>query len=164
MFQTMADTGIPRDLSNVDVASLIPHRAPFLLLDRLGSYVPGTSLSAVKAVTDDEFWAAGHFPGSPVMPGVLVTEALAQTCAAFMALESDDEDASQDMYVLLRTNVRYPKPVLPGSQLTLSVTLEHASSSLYMFKVKATVGEAVCVRGELSVGLAAKDKIVTDET
>lgn len=152
-------SAVVEDVSHLDVTTLIPHRAPILLIDNLGDYVPGESLTAMKAVGDKEFWAAGHFPSFPVMPGVLVVEALAQTCAAYMALESRGDQSKPGMYVLLRTNVRYPKPVLPGTRLTLSVTLEQASEALHIFKVKATNGSQTCVRGEIAVGVAPAEKM-----
>ncbi|MDO6708145.1 3-hydroxyacyl-ACP dehydratase FabZ family protein [Photobacterium sp. 1_MG-2023] len=148
------------DVSDLDVKTLIPHREPFLLIDGLEDYQPGESLTAVKLVREDEFWVAGHFPEFPVMPGVLVVEALAQTCAAFMALGQAQKDARSDLYVLLKTNVRYPKPVLPGVRLQLTVQLDIASDALHVFKVKAFHGKTVCVRGELAVGIAPREKVI----
>lgn len=147
------------DVAKIPVASLIPHRDPILLIDSLLEYQQGRCLTATKWVGDSEFWAKGHFPDFAVMPGVLVVEALAQTCAAYMALESQGSNGSNGLYVLLKSNVRYPNPVLPGDRLILSVTLEHSSAAMSIFKVKAMIDDRCSVRGEITVGVAELNKI-----
>ncbi|QNA87320.1 beta-hydroxyacyl-ACP dehydratase [Massilia sp. Dwa41.01b] len=152
----------PVDVRRIDVKSLIPHREPFLLVDALGAYLPGESLDAVKAVSRAEPWFQGHFPDFPVMPGVLVTEALAQTCAMFMALEArraaspPDPD---DIYILLRTEVRNTRPVFPGTLLQLRVDVDERLGEFVHFKVLASQGGKSCVRGRLTVGKASKSKL-----
>ncbi|MFT6248654.1 MAG: 3-hydroxyacyl-[acyl-carrier-protein] dehydratase [Cognaticolwellia sp.] len=153
-------------LCNIDIKSLIPHREPFLLVDTLKEYTPNERLVAIKAVTRGEPWFQGHFPDFPVMPGVLITEALAQTCAAFMALEyqSETEAANEDtqaqLYILLRSDVRFPKAVRPGCLLELEVTISEETSAFTVFKVKATQDGKTCVRGNLTVAKSAKNKLV----
>lgn len=155
-------------VTNIDIKSLIPHREPFLLVDALKEYNPGERLVAVKAVSRGEPWFQGHFPDFPVMPGVLIIESLAQTCAAFMALEHQSEatitnkDAQKQtqMYILLRSDVRFPKAVRPGCVLELEVTILEVTSAFLVFKVKATRDGETCVRGSLTVAVSAKDKLV----
>lgn len=155
------DTALP-DVRRIDVKSLIPHREPFLLVDALDTYVPGASLDAVKAVSRAEPWFQGHFPDFPVMPGVLVTEALAQTCAMFMALEARQAQAPSDpdeIYILLRTEVRNTRPVFPGTLLQLRVDVDERLGEFVHFKVVASQGGKSCVRGRLTVGKASKSKL-----
>lgn len=148
-----------RDISHIEIKSLIPHREPFLLIDRLVSYTQGESLTALKSVTRSEPWFQGHFPDYPIMPGVLVTEALAQTCAAFSALElqaEDTEKAKDTLYILLRTDIRYPKAVKPGCTLQLQAMLTEKTSAFDTFKVRATSDDGVCVRGTITVATTTK--------
>lgn len=148
------------DVSRIDVKSLIPHREPFLLVDALTAYVSGESLEAVKAVSRAEPWFQGHFPDFPVLPGVLITEALAQTCAMFMRLEASDQQADpNDIYVLLRTEVRNTRPVFPGTLLQLQVSVDERLGDFIHFKVVASQGGKSCVRGKLTVGKASKQKL-----
>jgi len=141
------------DVTRVDVKSLIPHREPFLLVDALTDYKPGIGLQAVKAVSRAEPWFQGHFPDYPVLPGVLITEALAQTCAMFMNLEDRESEQSQDyIYVLLRTEMRHFNPVFPGSLLTLKVEKTDINAHFVYFKVSASRGEKTCARGTITVG------------
>jgi len=145
----------------IDIKDLIPHREPFLLVDCLGQYDKGERLQAVKAVSRGDPWFLGHFPDFPIMPGVLVTEALAQTCAAFMSLENlgksrQDDSSSEQMYVLLRSDVRFPKPVLPGRLLELDVKISERTSAFDIFKVKASQNGQACARGSLTVAATSK--------
>lgn len=149
-----------RDVSRIDVKTLIPHREPFLLVDALVSYTPGRSLQAVKAVSRAEPWFQGHFPDFPVLPGVLIIEALAQTCAMFMRLEGEGREASpDDIYVLLRTEVRNTRAVFPGTLLQLEVTVDEILGDFIHFKVLASQAGKSCVRGKLTVGRSAKGKL-----
>ncbi|WP_375055769.1 3-hydroxyacyl-ACP dehydratase FabZ family protein [Zobellella sp. DQSA1] len=136
---------------------LLPHRGDMLLLDAIEHHEPGQGLTTVKSVTPNEFWVPGHFPGNPVMPGVLLTEALAQSCAAFMALENrraetgDDQQTEPQVYLLLRSDVRFIKPVKPTALLHCDVKQVDASAAFTEFRVEARVDQERCVRGKLYV-------------
>jgi 3-hydroxyacyl-[acyl-carrier-protein] dehydratase len=149
-----------QDVSQLDVKQLIPHREPFLLIDRLQEYRPGVSLQAVKAVSRAEPWFQGHFPDFPVLPGVLIIESLAQTCAAFMALEAGAGGAAgDDLWVLLRTEVRNSRPVMPGSLLLLQVDYSERKGDFIDFAVRASQDGKTSVRGRLTVGRTPRSKL-----
>ncbi|MBX3304672.1 MAG: beta-hydroxyacyl-ACP dehydratase [Nitrospira sp.] len=150
------------DVTRIDVKSLIPHREPFLLVDALTDYKPGIGLHAVKAVSRAEPWFQGHFPDFPVLPGVLITEALAQTCAMFMSLDDRGSDQSKDyIYVLLRTEMRHFNPVFPGTLLTLKVEKTETNGHFVYFKVSASRGEKTCARGTITVGKTKRSRMDT---
>lgn len=136
------------------ISDLIPHRDQMLLLDHIESYRPAEGLTAIKVISPDAFWVSGHFPGNPVMPGVLITESLAQTCAAFMAMESRNqatEGAGEVVYLLLRTDMRFIKPVLPKMTLRCEIMLQEHSDAFEVFRVRALVDGECCARGQLTV-------------
>ena len=105
----------------VEIQKLLPHRYPFLLVDRVVELVPGQRLVAFKNVTINEPFFNGHFPGHPVMPGVLILEALAQS-AAILAYKSAGMDPSQKVtYLMGVDNARFRRPVVPGDRLQLEI-------------------------------------------
>jgi 3-hydroxyacyl-[acyl-carrier-protein] dehydratase len=151
-------------IDKLDVKSLIPHREPFLFVDALKEYYPGERLVAVKAVSRNEPWCQGHFPDFPdfpVMPGVLNTEALAQTCGAFMEQKQNEQTTDKEqIYILLRSDVRFPKPVHLGTVIELDVSIADVTSAYVEFKVKAIHAGKTCVRGSLYVASSDKNKLV----
>ncbi len=156
--------GTGSDVARVDIKTLIPHREPFLMLDRLVDYQPGQALVAIKAVSRGEPWFQGHFPDLPLMPGVLMVEALAQTCAAFMRLEAGPTgkglpSGEQNVAVLLRIQVRCLAPARPGALLTLTVRPREARAGFVDFAVNASQGERTCVRGVLTVGTTPRSRL-----
>lgn len=135
------------------ILKYLPHRYPFLLVDRVIDIVPGESLRAIKNVTCNEPYFVGHFPHRMVMPGVLILEALAQACGilAFKTAEHIP-DATSLYYFAGIDNARFKRVVEPGDQLQLEVSLLRRKGTFWKFKVAATVaGELACEAELLSV-------------
>lgn len=128
----------------------LPHRYPILLVDRVLELEAGKRIRALKNVSVNEPYFVGHFPYRPVMPGVLMVEALAQAAAllAFETLGIEPDDKSV-FYFAGIDNVRFKRPVEPGDQLLLDVTLERAKAGIYKFSGQARVGEAIAVEADL---------------
>jgi 3-hydroxyacyl-[acyl-carrier-protein] dehydratase len=134
------------------IEAVLPHRAPFLLVDEVLELEPGVRCRARRTLRPDEFWFAGHFPGNPVMPGVLIVEALAQT-GAIAALS---QPGSEDRIMLFAgiDKVRFKRVVRPGDTLQLACEVTALRAGVGRGKVQASVdGELVC-RGELMFALA----------
>jgi 3-hydroxyacyl-[acyl-carrier-protein] dehydratase len=136
------------DIQNI--LERLPHRYPFLLVDRVLEVEEGVRIKALKNVTINEPFFTGHFPGRPVMPGVLMLEALAQA-AALLAFRSVDGGIGEDsvVYFVGIDGARFKRPVVPGDQLVLAAELIRAKSGIYKFKVRATVGAELAVEAEL---------------
>ncbi len=127
----------PLDIRRVMAA--IPHRYPMLLVDRVEELVPNKSIRAIKAVTINEAFFQGHFPGRPIMPGVLIIEALAQA-AAVLAIESFGiADSGKLVYFMGIENAKFRSPVEPGVLLTLEVEVVQARGRVSKFAGKASI-------------------------
>ena len=128
----------------------LPHRYPFLLVDRVLEIEEGVRIRALKNVTINEPFFGGHFPGRPVMPGVLMIEALAQA-AALLAFKSMADGLGEDSvyYFVGIDGARFKRPVEPGDQLVLEVELLRVKSRIFKFKARATVDGALAVEAEL---------------
>ena len=141
-------------MSTMDIHQILkklPHRYPILLVDRVVELEKGQRIKAIKNVTINEDFFNGHFPRRPVMPGVLMIEALAQASAlvAFATL-GQEADANTVYYFAGIDNARFKRPVEPGDQLVLEATLERAKSSVFKFKARALVGEELAVEADLT--------------
>jgi 3-hydroxyacyl-[acyl-carrier-protein] dehydratase len=122
------------------IMSLIPHRYPMLLVDRILEITPNQGAVALKNVTINEPYFNGHFPGKPIMPGVLIIEALAQAAAAFVAAEfAEDDDRQKLIYFMSIESARFRKPVVPGDSLYLHVALIKRRGSIWKIKGEARV-------------------------
>lgn len=128
----------------------LPHRYPFLLVDRVVDLVPGESIHAYKNVTVNEPFFVGHFPHHPVMPGVLIMEALAQAAGilSFKTMGSKPDDDSVFYFVGI-DGARFKKPVLPGDQLNLHVKVVREMRGIWKYKAEARVDGAVVAEAEL---------------
>ena len=128
----------------------LPHRYPFLLVDRVLELEKGVRITALKNVTLNEPFFPGHFPSRPVMPGVLMLEALAQA-AALLSFESLDDDPDEDTVVYFAgiDNARFKRPVGPGDQLILEASIDRYKSGIYRYKTRATVDGFLAVEAEL---------------
>ena len=134
----------------------LPHRYPFLLVDRVLSIEKGKCIKALKNVTINEPFFQGHFPHRPVMPGVLMLEALAQA-AALLAFDTLGSSPSDEMvyYFAGIDGARFKRPVEPGDQLTLEVELLRMKAGIFKFKARALVGDELTVEAELTCAMRA---------
>ncbi|MCE9672967.1 3-hydroxyacyl-ACP dehydratase FabZ [Myxococcus stipitatus] len=140
-----------------DIQNLLPHRYPFLLVDRVVEIIPGQKLTAYKNVTINEDFFNGHFPGHPVMPGVLILEALAQA-SAILAYKSENMDPSQKVTYLMGVDgARFRKPVLPGDRLQLGIEVLRHKGSVWKTKGTATVDGVKVAEGEFLATVVDKD-------
>ena len=132
------------------ILKLLPHRYPFLLVDRVLSIETGKRIVALKNVTINEPFFSGHFPHRPVMPGVLILEAMAQA-AALLSFDAKgvDPDGKTVYYFAGIDGARFKRPVEPGDQLTMDVTLERSKASIFKFKGVTRVGEELACEAEL---------------
>ena len=128
----------------------LPHRYPFLLVDRVLELEKGVRIKALKNVTMNEPFFSGHFPARPVMPGVLMLEALAQA-AALLSFESLDSEPGADTVVYFAgiDGARFKRPVGPGDQLILEATIDRHKSGIYRYRTRATVDGQLAVEAEL---------------
>ena len=134
----------------VKVLQYLPHRYPFLLIDRVLSCEPGKRLSALKNVTINEPFFQGHFPHHPVMPGVLIIEAMAQACA-ILTFHSEQHRPDERLvyYFVGIDNARFKKPVTPGDTLRLDVALERHVRGIWKFTAQALVGDVLAAESEI---------------
>jgi 3-hydroxyacyl-[acyl-carrier-protein] dehydratase len=132
------------ELSLEQITRLIPHRPPMLMIEKIINVIPGESAVGVKTVSVDEWYFQGHFPQKPVMPGVMIIEALAQTAAALAMHTLDLYDKEKLVYFMGIDEARFRKMVLPGDVLHLEVQKTHRRGPVWRFKGLAKVnGEVV---------------------
>lgn len=132
------------------ILQYLPHRYPFLLVDRVLELEENNRILAIKNVTINEPFFPGHFPHHPVMPGVLIIEALAQA-AAVLSFKSSGQvpDENSVVYFARIDNVRFKRPVGPGDQLLLDVNITQSKRNIYKYKAVARVGEEIATEAEL---------------
>jgi len=132
------------------ILSQLPHRYPFLLVDRVTSLERGKRIVALKNVTINEPFFTGHFPHRPVMPGVLMLEALAQAAALLtFDMQQVSPDGKTVYYFAGIDGARFKRPVEPGDQLRLEVDLDRVRAGIFKFKARAMVGEELACEGDL---------------
>lgn len=138
------------------IMDMIPHRYPILLVDRVIAHEPGESAVAIKNVTMNEPHFMGHFPGHPVMPGVLIIEAMAQTAAIVVVKAMGEEAAGKVVYFMTIDNARFRKPVVPGDQVEIYVEKTQSRGAVWKFTGKAIVDGKVCAEAGFGA-MIAKD-------
>ncbi len=133
-----------------EVLKRLPHRYPMLLIDRVLDYVKDGRLVAIKNVTINEPFFPGHFPHQPVMPGVLILEAMAQACAVLSSLSLEAIPGENAVYYFVGIDkARFKRPVVPGDQLRLEVRIRRRMKGIWMFEGDAYVGEELVAHAEL---------------
>ena len=140
----------PTAIDITEVMARIPHRYPFLLLDRCEDFVAHRSITGVKCVTVNEPFFQGHFPGYPVMPGVLIVEAMAQTGAVLMSKSLDIDVGGKAIFFMSLDNCRFRAPVRPGAGLKLAVEVTHARRDIFKFKGRGLVGDTLAAEAEFA--------------
>lgn len=136
------------------ILEMIPHRYPMLLVDRLEEIELGERAVGLKNVTFNEPHFQGHFPGAPVMPGVLIIEAMAQTAAALVVATLGEEAKGKLVYFMTIDEARFRRQVVPGDQLRLQVQKTRARSRVWKFEGKAYVGEALAAEAKFGAMIA----------
>ena len=135
-------------LNKEDIKKIIPQREPFLMIDEVESFVPGESAVAYKNVSEDEWYFKGHFPGNPIMPGVLITESLAQ--AGAVAILSMEENKGKNALFGGIDKMKFKKMVVPGDRLKLEVKIIKRKGTIGIGEAIATVDGALAAKGELT--------------
>jgi len=138
----------PDEIDINEILRRIPHRIPFLLVDRCEQFVASTSIVGIKCVSVNEPFFQGHFPDYPVMPGVLIVEAMAQTSAVLMSKSLDIDPAGKAIFFMSLDNCRFRAPVRPGDVLRLAVEVTRARGDIYKFKGQALVDGKVAAEAE----------------
>jgi len=148
-----AASGSNEDSVSIDMAEIlrrIPHRYPFLLVDRAEDYRAHKSIVGIKCVTMNEPYFLGHFPGNPVMPGVLIVEALAQTGAVLMSKSLNADVEGKTIMFMSLDNVRFRAPVRPGDVLRMTVDVVRARDVVFKFRGQAFVGDKLAAEAEFA--------------
>lgn len=140
----MTETSAPVSSKTIDIQGIlerIPHRYPMLLIDKVIDVITGESATGVKNVTVNEPFFQGHFPGHPIMPGVLIVEAMAQTSAVLVVDTISDVEAGRHMvYFMTIDEVRFRRPVFPGDVLHIKVKKDRQRGNVWRFRGEAYVG------------------------
>ena len=143
-----AGAGVVIDIGRIQ--QLLPHRYPFLLIDKVIDVVPGESATGIKNVTINEPFFVGHFPGHPIMPGVLIVEAMAQTAAVLVMHTLGDSAVGKLVYFMTIDNCRFRRRVTPGDTLHIYVKKERARGPVWKFAGDVKVGDATVAEAQYS--------------
>ncbi|HRQ60504.1 MAG TPA: 3-hydroxyacyl-ACP dehydratase FabZ [Alphaproteobacteria bacterium] len=141
-----------------EIMAMLPHRYPFLMVDRILEYVPGESAIARKNVTFNEPHFLGHFPGHPIMPGVLIVEALAQVAAIVVVKTLENQTEEKLVYFMTIESAKFRKPVVPGDIVELHVQKVQNRGAVWKFEGKAIVDGKVCAEAVFSAMISDKPK------
>ena len=139
-----------------EIERILPQRYPFMMIDRVDEFEPKKRILAIKNVSMNEYYFAGHFPGRPIMPGVLIIEAMAQSAIVFFAKSYQAELGKGFLYYLGKVEAKFLAPVLPGDQLKIEVKPLKILAMMGIVEAEAFVGDKVVARAELV--FAAKEK------
>ena len=153
---TFSNVGVLMVLDIHEILKRLPHRYPFVLIDRVLDIVPGERIVALKDVTSNETFFQGHFPDNPMMPGMLIVEAMAQ--AGGILLYNSIPDPEDKLVFLSKIdNLKFRKPVVPGDQIRLEVEIVKLKSRVGYVKAKAIVGQEVVTEGDIMASLVNRE-------
>ena len=135
-----------------DILELIPHRHPFVMIDRVTQFMPHESIQAYKMVSSEAPWVTGHFPQKPIMPGVLTIEAMAQAAGVLALISLEAPVTPGNLFVLAGVNgVKFRRQVIPGDRLDMTITVMQARSKLWRVKGRATVDDQLACEAEITI-------------
>ncbi len=137
-----------------EILKILPHRYPFLLVDKILEYKSGESIKGLKNVTINEPFFQGHFPGQPIMPGVLILEAMAQVGGILAYLSNEEEMKNRLFYFIGLDKVRFRKTVVPGDQIVFDLTMLKRKMKMYIMAGRATVDGKLVAEAELMAAMS----------
>jgi 3-hydroxyacyl-[acyl-carrier-protein] dehydratase len=145
-----------RTMNVKQIMELLPHRYPLLLVDKIVDYEPRKWIKGIKNVTMNELFFQGHFPGEPIMPGVLIIEALAQTGGVLALMSQEDQDKLA--FFMTINNAKFRKPVVPGDQLLFNVTVTNYRGKIVQTHGEAFVDDTLVCEADLMFSIVDKAK------
>ena len=151
-----AATSLGVSLTTSEIMTLIPHRYPMLLVDRIENLIKNESAIGIKNVSANEEYFVGHFPAFPVMPGVLIVESMAQTAAVLVMKSLGDAVAGKPVFFMSIEKARFRKPVTPGDQLRMNVSIVQARRNIYKFAGRAEVNGTLVSDASFAATIAAE--------
>jgi beta-hydroxyacyl-ACP dehydratase FabZ len=151
------------EISNEEIHQILPHRYPFLLVDRILDYTLNEKITGLKNVTINEPFFQGHFPGKPIMPGVLIVEAMAQVGGILATKSAPDLMERRLFYFMALDKVKFRRPVVPGDQLILEVVALRRGQRVWRMQGKAFVGENLAAEAELTAAIADGQETLSGE-
>jgi 3-hydroxyacyl-[acyl-carrier-protein] dehydratase len=155
----MMSEQLKKDKYNIqDIIKILPHRYPFILIDRIDEVKPGEFVNAIKNVTINEPYFQGHFPGQPVMPGVLSLESIAQT-TAFLMLHELDDPLKKNMFISGVDGVRFRRLIVPGDQLEINIQLKSKKLTLYKFEGTIKIDNQLAVQAIITSNLVDRVEV-----
>lgn len=154
------DSSKARTIDIKGIMKRIPHRYPMLLIDRIVDVIRGESCTGIKNVSANEPFFQGHFPNHPIMPGVLIIEAMAQTAGTLVVDSLDNIDSdSHIVYFMAIENAKFRHPVVPGDQLLLKVVKERSRGMVWKFRGEAYVGKTLCAEAAYTAMLVPGNEV-----
>ena len=150
---------VPENLSLEDIKRILPHRYPFLLIDRVLSFRLGKSIVGLKNVTCNEPFFQGHFPDRPIMPGVLIAEAMAQAGGIRARWSTPENLGNPSVFLMGLDKVRFRQPVLPGDQLRLEVATIRSGKKFWKMQGKAFVNDTLVAEGEIMAAVGQEGEM-----
>lgn len=157
--EKLANREFETTLEVEQIKELIPHRPPFLMVDRMTNIVPGESAIGIKNVTITEELFQGHFPGHAVYPGVLIIESMAQTAASLVVYSFGDILHDKLVYFMSVDNARFRKPVRPGDQIKVHSRVLRSKGKVWKFSAEAYVDEKICAEATFSAMIMDREDV-----